>query len=157
MIHATLCFVFRDEPQPGILLGYKKRGFGQGKFDGFGGKLYEGESLPQAAVRELQEESGISAEQIDLNSLGSLTFIFPYKPEWSQIVHVYIAEKWQGTPTESEEMRPQWFDLTDLPFQHMWDDAHYWLSHVLLRQPIEATLVLNQDNETVKEHSIRLL
>jgi 8-oxo-dGTP diphosphatase len=157
MIHATLCFIFRDEPQPAILLGYKKRGFGMGKYGGFGGKLQDGETLRQAAQRELLEESGLSVVPSQLTSLGSLTFLFPYKPDWSQVVHLFVAQKWQGTPSESEEMRPEWFGLTSLPLQHMWDDTQYWMPHVLLRQPIEAIFTLNQDNETVKDYSIRLL
>lgn len=38
-----------------ILLGYKKRGFGQGKWNGFGGKLMEGESIEDAAKRLVQQ------------------------------------------------------------------------------------------------------
>jgi len=157
MIQATLCFIFRDDPQPGILLGYKKRGFGMGKYDGFGGKLQDGESVPQAALRELHEESGLIVNPPDLNALGNLTFIFPYKPAWDQEVHLFVAQKWQGTPAESEEMRPEWFTLDDLPFDHMWDDSHFWIPYLLRRQHIQGTFVLNQDNETVKEYSIQLL
>ncbi len=35
----------------GILLGLKKRGFGEGKWNGFGGKIESGESVMQAAIR----------------------------------------------------------------------------------------------------------
>jgi 8-oxo-dGTP diphosphatase/2-hydroxy-dATP diphosphatase len=35
----------------GILLGLKKRGFGEGKWNGFGGKIESGESVIQAAIR----------------------------------------------------------------------------------------------------------
>lgn len=34
-----------------ILLGWKKRGFGQGKWNGFGGKVEPGETIIQGAVR----------------------------------------------------------------------------------------------------------
>lgn len=38
--------------QPGrVLLGMKKRGFGAGKWNGFGGKVHLGESIEQAARR----------------------------------------------------------------------------------------------------------
>jgi len=44
----TLAFVRR----PGeILLGYKKRGFGAGKWNGFGGKVEIGETIEDAASR----------------------------------------------------------------------------------------------------------
>ena len=34
-----------------VLLGMKKRGFGQGRWNGFGGKVEKGETILQAAVR----------------------------------------------------------------------------------------------------------
>jgi 8-oxo-dGTP diphosphatase len=154
MIQATLCFVFRDEPEPAVLLGYKKRGFGMGKYGGFGGKLHEGEILPQAALRELHEETSLVGDPQQLTTVGSLTFIFPYKPEWNQLVHLFIAQKWQGIPTESEEMRPEWFSLACLPFHHMWEDTRFWIPYVLRGQTIQATFILNQDNETIKEYSL---
>ncbi len=41
-----------DKERPGkILLGMKKRGFGTGKFTGFGGKVEKGEEIIQAAIR----------------------------------------------------------------------------------------------------------
>lgn len=157
MIQATLCFVFRENPYQSILLGYKKRGFGISKFGGFGGKVQDGENLAQAASRELYEEAGLSADPSELTPLGILTFIFPYKPAWDQAVHLFVAQKWHDTPTESEEMRPEWFPLSSLPLNRMWDDTQYWLPYVLKGQSINATFILNEDNETVKEYSIQLL
>ncbi len=44
----TLLFVLR----PGqVLLGMKKRGFGKGRWNGFGGKVHKGESIEEAAIR----------------------------------------------------------------------------------------------------------
>ncbi|XP_023213973.1 7,8-dihydro-8-oxoguanine triphosphatase-like [Centruroides sculpturatus] len=34
-----------------VLLGLKKRGFGEGKWNGFGGKVQEGETIEEAAIR----------------------------------------------------------------------------------------------------------
>ena len=36
----------------------KKRGFGVGKWNGFGGKLHANETMVECAARELHEESG---------------------------------------------------------------------------------------------------
>lgn len=157
MIQATLCFIFRGNPHQEILLGYKKRGFGQGKYGGFGGKLQDGETLSQAALRELQEEAGLSADLADLVSLGTLTFIFPYKHPWDQEVHVFVVRKWQGTPTESDEMQPKWFDITQIPLEQMWDDSRYWLPHILAGERIKAVFTLNQNNETVKDYAINII
>jgi len=157
MIQATLCFVFREKPEPAVLLGYKKRGFGVGKYDGFGGKLQDGETLTQAALRELLEESGLIVEPHNLIPFGQIKFVFPYKPIWDQEVHLFSAWEWCGTPAESEEMRPHWFSIDSLPFSQMWDDSHYWMPYLLQNQSINASFVLDRDNETVKDFSIQLL
>jgi 8-oxo-dGTP diphosphatase len=156
VIQATLCFVITDNPQPQILLGFKKRGFGQGKYDGFGGKVLQGEEILAAALRELREESGIIVDPLDLSSFGVITFHFPDKPVWDQKVHVFLAEKWSGTPVESEEMRPAWFPLSQIPYDQMWDDSHLWLPYILSRKAIQASFYMNNDNETVKEYDVQL-
>lgn len=45
-----------------VMMGMKKRGFGVGKWNGFGGKVEAGESNEQAAIRELEEESSVVAK-----------------------------------------------------------------------------------------------
>ena len=51
--------LLRDKVNGGVLLGMKKRGFGVGKWNGFGGKVQEGESIRDCARRETLEECGL--------------------------------------------------------------------------------------------------
>lgn len=44
----TLLFVLKPEK---VLLGYKKRGFGAERWNGFGGKVQQGETIEEAAIR----------------------------------------------------------------------------------------------------------
>jgi len=66
----TLALIINEQKQE-ILLGLKKRGFGVGKWNGFGGKVDPHETVFQGALRELKEESGISC--IDMRFVGKLT------------------------------------------------------------------------------------
>jgi 8-oxo-dGTP pyrophosphatase MutT (NUDIX family) len=106
------------------LLGMKKRGFGTGYWNGFGGKVEEEDaSVLDAAMRELEEEANISGS--DAQEVGRLCFSFEGNPQpW--LVHVFRVESWSGSPTESEEMRPEWFDSTEIPFDQMWADDRIW-------------------------------
>jgi 8-oxo-dGTP pyrophosphatase MutT (NUDIX family) len=102
-----------------VLLGLKKRGFGAGYLNGFGGKVESADaSVAAAAARELLEESGLSVDASDASALhrrGTLTFHFDDQPRpWR--VAVYAAAAWGGTETETEEMAPQWFAEGDIPY-----------------------------------------
>eukprot|EP00906_Rhabdomonas_costata_P018983 RCo027641 len=46
-------------------------------------------------------------------------------------MHVFIARKFEGSPEETEEMRPQWFAVADIPFPQMWADDLFWMPQVL--------------------------
>ena len=135
-----------------VLLGRKKRGFGEGKLTGIGGRREDGESIAETAVREATEEVGVTPRQ--LQHSATLEFIFPHKPAWSQQVHVYTCDTWEGNPTESEEIAPEWFDIKSLPFHEMWSDAKHWLPQVLRGEVLEASFLSTPDLE-VNTFSIR--
>lgn len=117
----TLCMVCEDER---ILLGMKKRGFGAGRWNGFGGKVEDGESIEEAARREMQEE--VSIIPITMSKVGILEFAFQNdSPDLE--VHIFKVTKYEGEPCESEEMRPQWFTWNEIPFTQMWVDDGYWI------------------------------
>jgi 8-oxo-dGTP pyrophosphatase MutT (NUDIX family) len=152
----TLCLLVRGNPPREVLLGFKKVGFGAGKLTGFGGKVKEQETIARAAVRELEEETGIRVREEDLQPAGELTFLFPANPSWSQTVHVFVAEKWDGIPRESEEMTPIWFPANDPPFEQMWQDGRHWLPPILAGQQVHARFVFGEDNETIDEIKIEM-
>ena len=109
---------------PRVLLGMKKRGFGVGRWNGFGGKLNEGESVLEAAVRELKEEAGISVGRLEKR--GRIDFSFEGKPEILE-VHIFAGFDPAGEPQESDEMQPKWFFIDEIPFREMWPDDIYWM------------------------------
>ena len=57
-----------------VLLGQKKEGIGRGNYISIGGKPIRGESLVQAARREVQEEIGVLIE--DVYRVADLEFYF---------------------------------------------------------------------------------
>ena len=120
-IFLTLCYVFRDGK---ILLGMKKRGFGEGWWNGFGGKVQSGEDVTVAAMRELQEEAGLVAETWERR--GVLRFYFEDQDVVRE-VHVFAILSYRGEPKESEEMRPSWFFPENVPFAQMWPSDRLWL------------------------------
>lgn len=139
----TLCFLLQGE---NVLLGMKKRGFGEGKWDGFGGKVTPGETVEEAAIRELEEESGIRVRIDDLKSVAEIDFIFENDPDLNNHTVVYISTNWQGEPIETEEMKPQWFDCKGLPFEDMWSCDTEWIPHILVGKKIKAVVYFEDKN-----------
>jgi len=112
-----------------LLLGLKKRGFGEGKVNGFGGKVDEDrESIREAAIREMREESGVVLEDMFLTAV--LLYDYPLKQSTME-VYVYKATKYSGEIAESEEMSPRWVEASDLNFAEMWADDPFWMDKLL--------------------------
>jgi 8-oxo-dGTP pyrophosphatase MutT (NUDIX family) len=145
----TLCIIVEEGK---ILLGYKKRGFGAGLWNGFGGKVHEGETTEEATVRELHEEAVVSVEK--LAHAGELNFLYPAHPEEKFCVTLYRGEGIQGEPQETEEMRPQWFLQSGIPYDVMWDDDKFWLPVFLEGKYIQGTFWFDSENKVTKHEMI---
>ncbi|RJQ26503.1 8-oxo-dGTP diphosphatase [Candidatus Parcubacteria bacterium] len=140
----TLCFLVKKDK---VLLGMKKIGFGKGRWNGFGGKVKIGENEFESALRELEEESGVRG--VKYKHYALLHFYFPLvdpKEMWNQQVFVYLIDKWQGSPKESNEMIPKWFDLNSLPFDKMWPDDVHWVPKVLSNEFVEAHFMFGKND-----------
>ncbi|GMR19343.1 MAG: 8-oxo-dGTP diphosphatase [Patescibacteria group bacterium] len=147
MTTAVLCFIVRDGR---VLLAMKKRGFGKGWWNGPGGKVEEGEKLGEAVLREVKEEVGITP--VDPKCCGVLHFFFEDgTPDWQ--VHVFRAEDFDGDPAESEEMRPAWFALEEIPYGQMWADDPHWLPLLLEGKRFKGKFSF-RDNSTMVSHEV---
>lgn len=150
IIPLTLCMVHQGEK---ILLGMKKRRFGAGRWNGFGGKLDPGETIEQAAVREMNEEIGITA--LDMDKRGILHFEFENDPAVTLEVHIFSVTKFSGEPMETEEMRPEWFGVDAIPYETMWSDDKYWLPLFLQGKKFTGTFLF--DKPSTPEYSAKML
>ena len=154
MKQATLLFIVNENK---ILLGMKKRGFGEGKWNGFGGKVEEGETYEEAAIREIYEEAGIVLEKDKVSKVGEIDFTFPFVPKekkFDQTVHIFIANEFGGNIVESEEMFPSWFEIEKIPFEAMWKSDTLWLPKILNGEKVKGNIVFGEDNGTPQDHNI---
>lgn len=141
----TLTFIINGDK---ILLGLKKRGFGLGRYNGFGGKIEEGESIEEAAAREVFEESNLAVNSLE--KIGRLNFTFDYNSE-DLLVHVFKTSNFSGQAEESAEMKPQWFDIKNIPYKKMWPDDIYWLPLILDNKKIQASFLFGKKDKIVKQ------
>eukprot|EP00061_Rhincodon_typus_P010789 g35338.t1 len=92
----TLVMVVRQQK---ILLGWKKRGFGANRWNGFGGKVQPGETIEEGAKRELWEESSLTVDSLE--KIGRIKFEFVDEAELLD-VHIFLTDSYKGEPMESD-------------------------------------------------------
>ncbi|WP_227355509.1 8-oxo-dGTP diphosphatase [Haladaptatus salinisoli] len=161
---ATLCYPVRNER---VLLIRKKRGLGAGKFVGPGGKVEDGETPREAAVREVEEEIRVSVT--DPTKVGEFEFVFGVREsaalgnslelrsdgdDTRMFVHVFRAEEFAGTPEETAEAVPRWFDFEDVPYDEMWEDDRLWMPHLFSGETFAGRFRFDAEGETLVEHDL---
>ena len=120
----TLCFIIENGK---ILLIEKKRGLGAGKVNGPGGRIEVGETAEQGAIRETQEEVGLTPTGIEW--AGELSFQF--RDGYSLHVDLYRASGWTGELRETDEAKPFWCSTSEIPYGRMWADDEQWMPRLL--------------------------
>jgi 8-oxo-dGTP pyrophosphatase MutT (NUDIX family) len=137
-----------------ILLAMKKRGFGVGKWNGTGGKVEPSETVLAAAIRECQEEIGVTPTDPEL--VGRLKFLDKSEPNFCHDCRIFVASAWDGEPVETEEMRPQWFAINQIPYKNMWSDDILWLPLLLHDKQFQGSVTIaSLANPVLVQHDIR--
>lgn len=137
----TLCYFINGEQ---ILLPLKKKKIGKGKYNGVGGRLEDNESPEEAMIRECIEEVGLKPTEYSL--VAELYF------NDDGIVYTYLCNSWEGKLIETDEMKPFWFDINNIPFDNMMDDDKHWLPFVLKGKKIRAFFELDENYITLNHH-----
>ena len=135
---AVLCFIVCAGR---VLLIHKKRGLGAGKVNAPGGKIEPGESPLAAAIRETQEEVGVTPHGLTQRGEVHFHFVDGYS------VHclAFVADDFSGEPIETAEAIPFWRAIDEIPYGEMWEDDQHWLPHMLRGECITAWFTF--DNE----------
>lgn len=133
----TICFLIKKGKRPQqICLAMKKRGWGAGFWNGVGGKIKGAEELETAVRREAEEEINVKIQHLE--QVAEIDFI---DPNITGKCYVFLCEKWDGDPRESDEMKPQWFPANQMPFDNMWSADKLWLPRVLEGKKIRASFI----------------
>ncbi len=142
---ATLLFVIRDHS---ILLIHKLRGLGKGKINGPGGRLEPGETMQECAVRETQEEVGVTPTDVEYAGRLHFQFLDGYGLRGD----VFRASDFEGDLIETEEAIPEWFAIADIPFERMWADDPIWFPYLLDKRLFTGHFIF--DNDTMLDHRV---
>jgi 8-oxo-dGTP diphosphatase len=149
-VEATLCVIIEDGR---ILLQRKAMGrFGEGKWNGAGGKLKPGEDPMDGVIREVLEETGLRVR--DPRRHGVLDHFFGDRsiPAWS--VHVFSAIDFEGEPVGGEEGELRWFPVEEIPYGEMWEDDLHWLPLLLEGKDFDGAFYFNGDASRLLDYRL---
>jgi 8-oxo-dGTP diphosphatase len=135
---ATLLFVIRDGM---VLLMHKKKGLGAGKINGPGGRIEDGESPREAAVREVREE--LCVTPVEVRAAGELSFQFV--DGYSVQGYVFVAGGCEGEARETAEATPLWTPVDEIPYERMWADDRLWVPLMLRGDRFEGRFLFDAD------------
>lgn len=117
---ATLCYVIDDVKKRTLMLHRvkKENDMHEGKWNGLGGKLENGESPEDCVIREVKEESGLTIINPHLH--GFITFpAFDGFEDW--YVFLFTANKFEGDLIESNEGNLEWIDNNKVCDLNLWE------------------------------------
>ena len=116
---ATLCYVIDKNQNRTLMLHRikKENDYHEGKWNGLGGKLEQGESPEDCVIREIKEEAGLDIKNPKMH--GFITFpLFDAADDW--YVFIFTAEDFKGSIIDSPEGNLEWIPndkLTSLPLE----------------------------------------
>ncbi len=117
---ATLCYVI-DKKNNSTLMIYrnkKQNDYHEGKWNGLGGKLEQGESPEDCAIREIKEESGLTVKSVKMK--GFITFpLFDGNDDW--YVFLFTADDFEGKLIDSPEGHLEWIPNDRLTEINLWE------------------------------------
>jgi len=120
----TLCYLKRAGQTLMIHRVKKQNDVHEGKWNGLGGKLEQGETPEECALREIREESGLIARNPQLK--GLLTFpAFSKGETW--YAFVYVVREFAGELIDSQEGNLQWIDDEQLFQLNLWEGDYIFL------------------------------
>ena len=125
----TLLYVFEDEK---VLMiekdsGPRPKDFeGERFLNGPGGKIEDDETPLECAIRELDEEVNVIAENVE--KVGEMAYYRDGQPE--RFIHIYTSYEYSGNATEGDEI-PTWEPIKDLDYSEMWPSDEYWMPDMI--------------------------
>ena len=127
VIPRVLVFLTRAD-QVLLLKGAPDKRLWAGRYNGLGGHVEPGETPYQAALREVQEESGLAPAGLTLRALIHVTM--PEPP--GVMLFVFVGEAPAGTPRASAEGASVWVSQAALAELPLVEDLYELLPRVLM-------------------------
>lgn len=116
MDRTTLCYIEKDGKYLMLYRNKKENDINNGKWLGVGGHIKEGETPEECIVREIKEETGLTA--LDVKAAGTVKFI---SPEYSEIMYLFGCERFEGELIPCDEGKLEWIEKEKILKLPLWE------------------------------------
>ncbi len=146
---ATLCYIMDDDKTLMLYRNKKENDYHEGKWNGLGGKLEQGETPEECAIREVFEESGLIVSDPEMK--GLITFpMFDEIDDW--YVWVFVFKKFNGDQIDSPEGTLEWIENKKLTQLNLWDGDKIFIPWLFQEKCFSAKFVYEKGE--FKSHSV---
>lgn len=153
MNETTLCYLIRDDKWLMLYRNSKKDDINLGKWIGVGGKIEEGETPLQCISREINEETGLIANNLQYRG----TVHFYVNGSYDEKIRVYTCEDFEGSLTECSEGKLEWIPKERILNLSLWEGDRIFLMKLLQddREEFEFDLFYDNNGKLVKAEERR--
>ena len=135
---AVRCYVIKDNKV--LVIRYKENNLKFGYYDIPGGKIENGETPEETAIREVKEETGINIRGLKCKGIMKIEY-----PNRIFVFDVFTTNEFKGTPQEFEENSSEWIDIKELL-----NKEKLLATTLILKQPYIKNLIDNKANFNIK-------
>ena len=144
----VVCYLFKKDEVLLLYRNKKKNDINKHKYIGVGGHVEIDETPSEAAIREVEEETGLKVKKLDRRAI----VYFNYDGVVEEM-HVFTSKKFTGKIIECDEGELSWQKVADLGRIPMWEGDKYFLEPILKGEKF-FELVLRYQRGKLIEHRL---
>lgn len=123
MRNTSLCYIERGSEYLMLHRVKKENDENHDKWIGIGGKFENGESPDECMLREMREETGLTA--LSWRARGIVTFV---SDEWgTEYMHLFTCDRFSGSMKDCDEGVLEWVDKSRLLSLPIWEGDKIFL------------------------------
>lgn len=123
MRNTSLCYIERGSEYLMLHRVKKENDENHDKWIGIGGKFENGESPDECILREMREETGLTA--LSWRARGIVTFV---SDEWgTEYMHLFTCDRFSGSMKDCDEGVLEWVDKSRLLSLPIWEGDKIFL------------------------------
>lgn len=145
---ATICYV--DNGKELLLLHRNKKpnDVHQGKWIGVGGKMEQGETPEECAIREIKEETGLDVVNPRLR--GIITFP-EFTPDQDWYTYVFHAKEFSGQVKDCDEGTLEWVAYDQVELKPTWQGDMVFVNWILEDAPFFSAKFTYSDKHLIDQ------